>query len=370
MVDPVPPEQEMADEHALALLGAPARAMIAMPRRVALAIATLRSPEERPLSDIERLAADRSIERLFHAVEADLRARMLLHPDFPDGEELRQSFGSIRVAIAAKILSSAGLAIDAELVGAILRHIAIHRLGSMLERQEGGDEADLFEELIESEDPAVSRAATAMMIARNGERDMSGVPQFDEGDLSDAQRRMLYWRVAAALRDYAVGIHGADAAAMDRIAVSAVETVLSAPHGSPLVSAAIALAEGIDATDAMCVRCARAGHIWPYAAMLAKRANLSVETVADFLTGGDIAAHALVLAACGMRRESAAGILMLFAGLSGAHGGGDDALVDVMTGYDAIDAEAAREALKVWQSDALYRETVAALADPATRTRQ
>lgn len=365
MVDPAPPEADPAVEHAAALLDAAGRALMTRAHRLEQAVATVSATDIRPLSDYERIAAHRTMQGLLRAAEADLRTLMALHPEFPELAELRHSFGSARVTIAENILSGAGLGFDRALVAAVLRHIEFGRLSRVLRGQAGGSDDDPFDSLLEHADAEVSSLAVAMLIAGGAHRESDDGAAMSESDLAPALRERLYWQVAAALRSYAVAIHGAEMAVIDRIAVEAVEAVLAGPKRPDATQAADMLARSLQKADAFdglnLVDLALAGHVWLYAAMLARQSHIDVETVADLLAERNMALHALLLKTCEIDRDTAARLLLGFA-QTGDMGANDHDIVSVMAAFDRIDATAARRALTPWLADPAYRDTITALS--------
>ena len=319
--------------------------------RVAAAAADLALPRELRLSDHQRTTVLALLAGLVRTVEEALRAELA---DSAPGEALQAALSSAHVEIAVPMLAGGTALAEPALVDLLLRRTEEHRL----HRAANGENA-LLVELAGSPDAAVAREAMALLIAQNGRLDGFGEPVLPLGDLPAELEHHLVWTVAAALRRYMVGRHGADAATCDH-AVAAAATRLLVRHdeGEAADARAMRLAlalrnAGLLGEEGLLARSLTEGSLPLFLAVLALRTGLSPAAASELLSA--VSGPALLLRAANIGRKEAAAILLSW-GLPEA------ALTAALERIEGTSVEAARSLLTLWLADPGYRAAVARLA--------
>ncbi|WP_136163320.1 DUF2336 domain-containing protein [Sphingomonas flavalba] len=344
------------------LLGDAARAAESSHARLAGLLTDIFLPDAHRASDRTRAVMARLFDQLVGAVEADLRA--ILTPHF-EGEapDVAAVLASERVAIALPILHETGLLRDTDLVQLLLVRAEEHRVVLGLRRiaESGLDPAPV---LSPPDDVVAAAADHALRLAENDRIDAAYEPVLAASDLPADLLRRVIWRVAAALRDYLVRARNVDPAVADRHIAAAGAALLAAHDAdATLEAAALRLATrwrelGSD-DDARLHHALRQGRFVLFAAMLAVRAGIDVDTATAMAADSDIARLAVLLRAVGVGRDTAVMILFEMAAI---HGLEEQRLIACADAYGRLDPAAARAALMPPPLDPGYRSALAALA--------
>lgn len=370
MSDQARSSEHTADERAAALLEAVPRAAQTARERIAAAVTDLFRPESYRLSDLQRTLMTRLLGQITGAIEDDLRARLLARPDLPESEELRASLGAAHVEIARPIVERAGLLRDAGLVAVLLRRSEEYRLVGQLRKAAIGQERGLLDGLLSHADTRVAEAAMALLIAESRRNDRFDEPVLARTDLDAELQARLTWRIAAALRDYGVRVHGLAPAGIDgAVAGAAAEALADHDPAATLEACAMRLAGLLDEagmlTDAALAEALGGGRLALYVAMLAVRAELPFDTAWDLAIGfTGSGCHAVLLRALDLPREAAVPLVIA---VEGASGGDDADLARWIEAFAAMSAEEARAAIRPWRFDSGYRTALAELAAGAGR---
>jgi uncharacterized protein (DUF2336 family) len=317
--------------------------------------------EHRP-TDRQRAIMARLLKQLVREVEADLRADLFatLGDDAPVA--LTAALGTTRIEIAAPILARAQVLRDPGLVALLLMRAEEHRIVSGLRRMSAVDPdgAPRHATSIDSADPAGAELEMAVLIAESRRFDRAQDPTISGRDLpADIQHRLV-WLVAAALREYMIGVHEMDGAVVDAAMTRAVAHSLAThDEGGGLDASAMRLArhrEGMGTnTDAALYDALRAGRLALFVAMLAVRAGIDQHDAFAMVSHPGAERLAVLLRAIDVERDVAALILFDLAAVNGLQ---ESRLADQVDDFAALRVDEAAAAVRPWQIDAGYRAAI------------
>ena len=328
-----------------------AQLLVSARARVSAAAAELALPQALRLSDRQRTTILSLLGNLVRSVEDALRAE--LAGAAPD-DALQAALSSAHVEIAVPILAGDTARADPALIDLLLRRAEEHRL----HRAAAGENA-LLVELAGNADEAVAREAMALLIAQNGRFDGFGEPVLPRSDLPAELEHLLVWTVAAALRRYMIGCHGADPALSDAAVAAAASRVLAGhDEGETVEAHAMRLALALQAAgeldgEGLLPRAVSEGGLPLFLALTALRTGLGVAAIWELLSAGS--GFVLLLRAAGLSRGEAAAILL-------AWGLPEPALAAALDRLDGTSVDAAHALLTLWRADPGYRAAVARLA--------
>lgn len=324
--------------------------------RIAVAAADLRLPRSLRLTEWQRATVSGLASNIVRAVEDELRTA-IAHEDAADRDEaLRAALTSARVAIAGPILDKSGAYLDADFVGSLIRRADEHRLSRLV----GAGEIKFLVDLIGDEDEAVAEQAMAILIAHSRRLDGFSEPVAVRTELPAELQHRLVWRVAAALRHYLIHQHGTAPGPADQAVVAAAESLLrDYDEGDGLEARAVRLVHRLDETgrldDELVERSLALGSLPLFLAAIAVRASVSHQAAWEILSDPGRRGAAFLLRAASMGRGPAASVLL---NLSAS----EDEAAAQLDLFDVTSPEAAREALRLWQVDSVYRDALAELA--------
>ena len=342
----------MSDVRVIGERGDAAARLLASARaRVSAAASDLALPEGLRLTDRQRTTIFALLAHLVRSVEEALRAELA---GKVAGDALQAALSSAHVEIALPVLSGAPAIAEPTLIDLLLRRAEEHRL----HRAAAGENA-LLVELAGNGDEIVAREAMALLIAQNGRLDGFGEPVLPRGDLPAELEHHLVWTVAAALRRYMIGCHGANPTACDD-ALSAAALRALAGHDEGETAEARAMRLALALRDAgrleesgLLARALTQGSLPLFLALLALRTGLTAAAAWEVLSASS--GPVLLLRAAGLARDEAAAILL-------AWGLPEPALAAALDRLDGTGVEAARSLLSLWQGDPGYRAAIARLA--------
>jgi hypothetical protein len=320
--------------------------------RVASAAADLALADGFRLTEWQRTTVQALLARLVRAVEDELRAALLGAVANP---ALHAALSSASVEIVMPAMAGAGLLAEPPLVQALLRRTEEHRL-----HRAGAADNALLIELAGDADAAVASEAMGLLIAQSGRLDPFREPLLPRSDLPAEVEHHLVWTVAAVLRRYMIGRHGADPATTDAALSSAARFVLTGHDEGATMEArcrrlAVALRESNRLDDSLALRSLTEATLPLFVAILAARSGLDADAVWELLPARSGRGAVLLLRAAAVSRGEAGGILF---GLAG-----DEAqLPGLLDFYDGIAAAQAGSLLTLWRADPGYRAAVARLA--------
>ena len=315
--------------------------------RVSAAAADLALPAALRLTEWQRITVRGLLARLVRSVEDELRATL---SQGNGADALQAALSSAHVEIAMPVLAGTQALAEPTLIGLLLRRAEEHRL----QRGVQSDNA-LLVELAGDSDEDIAAAAMALLIAQNGRLDGFREPVLPRSDLPAELEHHLVWTVAAALRCYMVGRHGAEPAACDA-ALSAAAGSLLARHdeGESAEARAMRLALAIraggrEAEDSLLARSLTEGSLSLFLALLALRTDVEPGAAWELLSarGGAV----LLLRSAGCARREAAAILLALATAEAE-------LRAALDRFDGLSDVSARALLGLWTVDPGYRAAV------------
>ncbi len=343
-------KSERREDHAR-LLHAAAR------ERLSVAVADLRLPQRLRLTDQQRATIAALLSRLIRTIEDELRAELAATELVRGNDALAAAFTSAHVAIAGPIIERSQAPADAGLVSALIRRTEEHlRL-----RAGASAEMPLLNELMRDEDAVVAEQAMAILIGQSRRLDSFSEPVAARTELPAELEHRLVWRVAAALRHYMIGLHGADPAAADDAIVAAAERLLASyDEGDSLDSRSTRLVRRLQdsgrLTEAFIERALRDGSLSLFLAALAVRTGIGHAAAWEALSDPNGRGPVFLLKAAELGRASAGSILLAITGSEEAV----SAQVDL---FDVTDLATARQALRLWKANPGYREAIAELSE-------
>lgn len=334
-----------------------ARAIESVEGRVDRATTELFQPPAKGLSDQHRAQIGQLFKALIGTIEDELRLRLL--DALGDGAslELSAALGSARVAIALPLLERTQLLREPDLVGAMLRRVDEHRLALALGRDSPFHVADLAQNLLDLEDPEISEATMALLVAESRRYDQFGDPSLVRTDLPERAHRRLLWCVAAALRHYLIEQHRLEETRADLLLAATVRDLL-AEHddGDRLEARADKLAAllmgraRID--DALLSAALEEGWLALFTSALATRAGIDAAGVWSMITDPSGMMLGTILRAIGCERDHA--VTMIWR-IGSAEGVDEEELVIRADAFDTLNAHEAAEAVLIWRLDPNYR---------------
>jgi uncharacterized protein (DUF2336 family) len=341
-----------------------ARQLLAAAReRFSVAALDVLLPEHIRLTEWQRTTAAALLAQLIRTIEDALRSA--LADRFADHEALSAAFSSAHVPIALPILERSTVLRDTDLGMVLVRRVEEHRF---FKDREGSDQGETLFELVRDADEEIAREAMALLIARSRRFDRFQEPVMARTELPAEIQHRLVWMVAASLRQYIVQQHRLPAGAADAaIAAAASELIAAYDEGETLEARAARLTGLLHRSgrldDALLLRLLDDGNLPLFIAAAGWRSGLDYSACWEVLSDPRGRGPALLLCAAGVSREAAASILLALNSrgrlFSGAEG---DAAAAQLELFDATDAPAAQEVLRLWQVDPGYRAAIARLS--------
>lgn len=252
-------------------------------------------------------------------------------------------------------LSASGLFTRDDLIGLLLRRADEERIGGAMRALAQNENASLIQSMVSDDDPALSEAAMALILARGRRRDRFGRLLLDFDDLPAEAAVALVNAVAASLRPNLVPL---DPTGADRALQAAAATVLARHDEGLRLDAHVAvLARALDVTgrldDSLLNSAANEGEIALVAHSLARRAGIASDEAWDLLIVPEPARLARLLRMAACPRPVAAAML---AGLGKLLGVGDP--VAAIGDFDRTDSSEAAADVAWLRLDPAYRHAV------------
>lgn len=343
-----------------------ARLLLAAAReRFAVAATDLLLPDRARLTEWQRLTAAALLSRLVRGLEDEMRARLAVR--FEGHEALHAALSSAHVPIALPILERAEALRDPDLSNVLVRRVEEHRYWKAHAPAAGSE--DLLFALVRDPDEEIAAEAMELVVARSRRFDRFQEPVMGQIELPAELQHKLVWIVAAALRHYIVQHH--QVAAADAAIEEAASALFAGYDESATLEArAVRLARRLHAAGrldgALLARALGEGLLPLCIAGAGVRAALDYAAAWEVLADPRGRGPALLLCAGGIERQAAAAILLLLNSrghlISGAEG---EATATQLELYDTLDEAAARDVLRLWQADPLYRASVARISTRA-----
>lgn len=254
-------------------------------------------------------------------------------------------------------LWSAGLLDIPELIALLLRRSEEERIAAAIRSSRPSGRARFLQQLVSDDDPAISAAAMALILARGRRRDRFDGPRLAFDDLSAEAAVALVNAVAAALRADLASRLGAGEA--DERLTGAVRSLLSGQdEGNRLEARLFELVHALDRArrlDEQLIRSALdEAEISLLCEALARRSGIGFDSAWDHLTGGG-RRLALLLRMAAVPRDLAGEIVA-----SSAEVVGSDAESEIQA-YDKLAGEEVEAARNWLRLDPAYRAAIVAL---------
>lgn len=216
-------------------------------------------------------------------------------------------------------LWSAGLLDIPDLVALLLRRAEEERIAAAIRSGRPGNPLRFLQSLVSDENPAVSGAAMALVLAKGRRRDRFGGPRILFDDVPAEAAVALVNAVAAAMRDVLVKRDGAGAD--ERLSTSANALIARHDEGSRLEARAFELVHALDRAGRLDDRLFRSalaqGEMGLLFEALGRRGGISSESAWEHFTGGS-GRLAMLLRICSVPRDLAGEVVALVADLSGS----------------------------------------------------
>lgn len=255
-----------------------------------------------------------------------------------------------------ELLWSAGLLDIPDLVALLLRRAEEERFAAAIRSGRQGNTPRFLQSLVSDEDPAVSAAAMALILAKARRRDRFGGPKILFDDLSAEAGVALVNAIAAAMRSQAAR---GDEAAADKSLGSAVDALLARhDEGNRLEACAFKLIHALDRAgrldDALVRSALTQGEVGLLAEAFGRRGAIPSDCAWEYFTSGS-GRLAMLLRICSVSRDLAGEVVALVAGLSGSDPEREIERFDSLSGEEV---ETARKWLRLAPS---YRSAIETL---------
>lgn len=256
-------------------------------------------------------------------------------------------------------LWSSGLLDIEALVALLLRRAEAERMSAAIRVARPGSKGRVLQSLVSDEDPDVSAAAMALILARGKRRDRFEGPRITFDDVPAEAAVALVHGVAAALRgDLARRI--GETETDDRLSTAAVELLSRHDESNRLEASLFELVHALDKAsrldESMVRQFLEEGEASLLAEALARRAQIDFASAWEKLTGGG-GRLALLLRMAAISRSLAGEIIA-----SAAQAGGSSAEVEIQA-FDDLSDEQVDRARRWLRLDPAYRSALAGLGD-------
>lgn len=327
--------------------GGPGAARVAARDRLRTARADFFLDPRARLSEQERALMTGMLADLVNTLADEIRSG--LAGSEPANDEDDQLF---------QLLRDAGLLDIPDLVALLLRRAEEERMGGAIRSARGTGKPRFVQSLVSDEDPEVSAAAMALILARSRRRDRFERPRIIFDDLSAEAATAITASVAAGLRSDLVKRLDA-CEADDRIARASHSLLSRHDEGNRIEARLFDLVHALDRSGRLDERLVRSaldeGELSLLAEILGRSAGIGFDAAWDHLGGGrgDLA---LLLRMSGLSRPVAGDIIACL-----ADGLGSDAEAEIAT-FDTLGDEQAERARKWCRLDPTYRSAIDSLA--------
>lgn len=334
------------------------------------------------LGERERALMTDILHRLVHDVEMSVRRRLaerLAHE--PDASpELINALANDEIAVAQPILERSAVLQDIELVEIIQHRTMSHRLAIAMRDKVSAEvsealvetgEIDVMKTLLENPNAEIAGATANYLLEESRRTDALQRPLLDRRDLGPALAKRMYWWVSAALRQHIVDNFQLRPAELDQKIEDTISAILkdesireAGLKGGEALAERLAEARAI--TPQLLVQTLRQGEVSLFEHLFARHTGLRQYLVRRFVyePGGE--GLAIACKAVGIDKPDFA---RMFLNSRGARPG--EKIVDpselarVLTFFDRVDAETAREIVHRWRLDPEYLFVLSQLGDTA-----
>jgi hypothetical protein len=216
-------------------------------------------------------------------------------------------------------LWSAGLLDIPDLVALLLRRAEEERIAAAIRSGRPGNTLRFLQSLVSDEDPAVSGAAMALVLAKGRRRDRFGGPRILFDDLCAEAAVALVNAVAAAMRSDVAKRDGAGAD--ERLSAAANALIARHDEGARLEARSFELVHALDRSgrldDSLLRSALNQGEVGLLFEALGRRGGISSDSAWEHFTAGS-GRLAMLLRICSVSRELAGEVVAIVADLSGS----------------------------------------------------
>jgi hypothetical protein len=331
--------------------------------RIDAAIADLTTPRGTRIAAATRMDLARLLAAIVVAIEDELRHRLIVLWAGAAAASLLESLATSELPIAAPILDRSRVLGDPELIAALLARVEANRLAERM-RPAQPPAPSILDGFLQSGDEPLAALAMALLTARSRRHDELEGSAIAVTDLPAELQYRMVWRIAAALRHHVLQRGALSPVETDRGLAAAGAAMLAAyDEEDSLEGRAMQVARRLHQRrkldDAMVARAFAEGEVVLAAAMLATRGGIDFAAAWEMIVDLDGSRLILLLRAIGVVRAQAAIILRALAAADVCAAD----VADRMKVFDDLDPLAARDALRLWQSDPGYRNAISEIAN-------
>lgn len=344
------------------------------------------SPEGR-LSERERSLMASILGQLIHDVEMsvrrDLAERLAGEEDAP--HELIVALANDESQIAHPILAGSGVLDDTDLIGIVKHRTQEHRLtvamrgplsGAVAEALVDTGDRDVIEALLNNHDAEISRRTMDYLVSESQRVDRFQQPLLRRPDLPVTLAHRMFWWVSAALREHILENYRVDEATLDALihdSTNKVKEVAAADRSThadaEFVVAEVAAKGQLD--DRFLIQCLRRGRLTAFMVALGNLANIDTILVRHVLFDPGGEGLAVLCKAARIDRAVFSSIFLLTReARDGVHVTDPKLLNQMLKIYDSVSERDAIGALRCWQLNADYLDTIDQIKSAKRRSRR
>ena len=335
------------------------------------------------LSDRERALMTDILRQLIHDVEMSVRKALSERFSAQDGapHDLVLALANDDIEVAHPILTDSQILQDIDLIEIIHHRTLEHQLAIAIRKNlnesvsdalvETGNE-DVINTLLENPNASLSKGTMEYLVDQSERVDTYQNPLVRRPDLDADLAKRMYWWVSAALRQHIVQNFDIDEAELDDSIEASVHDAIAKSNADSKDSKTEKLVERLakagDITPAFLVQTLRQGEIALFETAFAKLAKLSMTLTRRILyeQGGE--ALSIACKAIAIDKPTFATIFLLSRKARPGDKAVDPSEVSrVMTFFERVKVDAAKNVVKRWQLDPNYQQAIAAI-EPTTKT--
>lgn len=334
--------------------------------------------EDNRLNEHERALMLDILGKLIRTVEADIRRQLsdkLADADWAPAE-LITALANDDIEIARPVLERSPVLQDPDLIEVIRNRAREHRLAIALSRdlsesvsdaiiEFGAGEDDVLEALIGNDNASLSRAAMDYLVSESERRDGFQEPLLRREDLPPELAYKMFWWVGAALREFIVNDFQIEPHILGPILEEATQSGLERLGGAAKTSAQAAatrlseeMGRGESLTISVLINLLERGRVQAFMAGLTQLSGVSFDTVNRIVLDQGGEALALICRVIEADRNQFTRMALLVKKVNAVGPMRVDAVEQLASLFDNVDAEKAAIALYYWQKDSPLQNAV------------
>jgi uncharacterized protein (DUF2336 family) len=317
------------------------------------------------------------------SVRRDLAERLANEKDAPG--ELVVALANDEIEIAHPILATSGVLSESDLIEIVKHRTQEHRLSvamrgplseAVAEALVDTGDKDVIEALLNNHDAEISSRTMDYLVSESQRVDSFQQPLLRRPDLPVTLAHRMFWWVSAALREHILENYKVDEATLDGLihdSTTKVKHVAEADRSTyadaAFVVSEIAAKGQLD--DRFLVQCLRRGRLAAFTVALANLANVDVTLVRRLMFDPGGQGLTVLCKAAGIDRAVFSSIFLLTReARDGAHVTDPKLLNKMLKIYDSLSEKDAAGALRCWQLDADYLDTIDQIKAAKRRSRR